>query len=447
MFGIDRALRREPRRGASAWFRFAAFAVLLLPPVACSSPVPRGAETHQLEAGGRSRRYHVVGARVRAGVPDGGRPIIIMLHGFRQTPRDLQELADLERVHGAGEAILVYPEGVERSWNDGDDSKPATTKGVDDLAFLTALLDDLGSRQSIDEDRIYAVGFSNGGFFLLRNVCMLSERLAAIAVVAAGAYPRMDTYCGGYRTVATMVVLGTEDPLTRWDGWNGDPRRPSATGYVLSRLNACAPAPDTLDVPDMADDGTRVRILRYTGCRDESQIVFAQVDGGGHAWPGGRAYLPAALIGATSRDWDASTAIADFFEQHRRRVPSASLSDTLRDALAEGAELRARLTTWLETPGRDHVRVEWEINRLGYSLLREQRASDAVDVFRLGRELFPGSFNVHDSLGEALAVAGRAEEAIASYRRSLEIEPGNTNAAEQIARLQEIGSTPSSDGP
>ena len=57
----------------------------------------------------------------------------------------------------------------------------------------------------------------------------------------------------------------------------------------------------------------------------------------------------------------------------------------------------------------------------GYSLLRRGHIDDAIEVFRINVERFPGSSNAYDSLGEALALSGDTVDAITSYSRALEL--------------------------
>ncbi|NNE45902.1 MAG: tetratricopeptide repeat protein, partial [Rhodothermales bacterium] len=60
----------------------------------------------------------------------------------------------------------------------------------------------------------------------------------------------------------------------------------------------------------------------------------------------------------------------------------------------------------------------------------------AIAIFRLNSESYPKSFNVFDSLAEALMNAGNAKEAIANYRKSLELNPANANAIQMIRKLE-----------
>jgi polyhydroxybutyrate depolymerase len=82
-------------------------------------------------------------------------------------------------------------------------------------------------------------------------------------------------------------------------------------------LDACQgpPAEDTL--PGTGDD-TGVHRFTSASCAAGTAVVFMQVDGGGHTWPGGIQYLPKALIGPTTHAFDASEASAQFFAGHSR---------------------------------------------------------------------------------------------------------------------------------
>ncbi|MEM6328191.1 MAG: serine hydrolase, partial [Bacteroidota bacterium] len=79
---------------------------------------------------------------------------------------------------------------------------------------------------------------------------------------------------------------------------------------------------------------------------------------------------------------------------------------------------------------------EASLNALGYAYLQSDAPALALAVFRFNAEAFPTSWNVHDSLGEALAAAGRTDDAIAAYERSLALNPGNTHGRAMLDRLR-----------
>jgi CubicO group peptidase (beta-lactamase class C family) len=85
----------------------------------------------------------------------------------------------------------------------------------------------------------------------------------------------------------------------------------------------------------------------------------------------------------------------------------------------------------------DNVAVsEQRLNTLGYELLRAKKLRESVAVFALNAELYPQSFNVYDSLGDAYAESGDKELAIKNYRRSLELNPQNKNATQMLKKLE-----------
>ncbi|HLM56004.1 MAG TPA: serine hydrolase [Pyrinomonadaceae bacterium] len=82
------------------------------------------------------------------------------------------------------------------------------------------------------------------------------------------------------------------------------------------------------------------------------------------------------------------------------------------------------------------VVFESRLNTLGYELLRQKKLRESVAVFSLNAELYPQSFNVYDSLGDAYRESGEKELAIKNYRRSLELNPANRNATEMLKKLE-----------
>lgn len=79
---------------------------------------------------------------------------------------------------------------------------------------------------------------------------------------------------------------------------------------------------------------------------------------------------------------------------------------------------------------------EAEFNRFGYRLLQGNKVSEAIEIFKLNVEMYPDSWNVYDSLGEAYMNAGEMELAIKNYEKSLEVNPKNTNAINMLKRIK-----------
>jgi CubicO group peptidase (beta-lactamase class C family) len=80
--------------------------------------------------------------------------------------------------------------------------------------------------------------------------------------------------------------------------------------------------------------------------------------------------------------------------------------------------------------------AENDVNSWGYKLMRQNRLTDALEIFKLNVFLYPASANTFDSLGEIYAELGDIPLAIKNYEQSLKLDPQNKNAEEQIRKLK-----------
>jgi polyhydroxybutyrate depolymerase len=237
-----------------------------------------------------------------------GMPLVIALHGRGSTGKQMERFTHLDDIAAREQFAVVYPDGIDHRWNDG--RQPT---GIDDVAFIAHLIDDMAARHAIDRSRVFVTGMSNGAMMSYRLACDLSDRIVAIAPVA-GDLPTGP--CKPVRPVSVLAINGTDDPLVPYAG--GVAGRggtvlssPDSTEF-FARADGCT---DTItrDEPDPApDDGVRSHDRRYR-CPARLDVELVTLEGGGHTWPGGPQYLPKVLIGPTSRDFDASERIWEFF--------------------------------------------------------------------------------------------------------------------------------------
>lgn len=282
-------------------------------------------QDEQLDVGGRARTYAIH-------VPDGappadGFPMFLVFHGGGGQGARARALTRFDALADARRFVVVYPDGVDRHWNDGR----ATIKHPqDDVGFVGALIDDLQKRLPIDAGRVYAAGMSNGALFAERLGCDLSQRIAAIAAVA-GSLPReIVASCRPARAVAVMQIDGTADPIMPFDGGavasfgglgeGGQVLSVHDTVLFWAERSHCAALFTAKDpIQPLESDPTWVQQTSYTTCPASAAVTLLAVQGGGHTWPGGPQYAPRILVGATSRQVDASGAIVDFFLSRPRR--------------------------------------------------------------------------------------------------------------------------------
>src|SRR5687768_14279354 len=119
--------------------------------------------------------------------PDKAMPLVINVHGRTHDATGQLTLSHAIAKSNAAGFVVIHPEawGTPTSWNAGNCCDPATSSGIDDIGFMTKLLDEAEAKLCIDPDRIYFMGLSNGGYMSHRAGCQLANRVAAIAPVAA----------------------------------------------------------------------------------------------------------------------------------------------------------------------------------------------------------------------------------------------------------------------
>jgi polyhydroxybutyrate depolymerase len=282
-------------------------------------PTPVAAQdlSASLVSGGRTRTYL---ARVPAkSDSQAALPLVIALHGGGGTGAAMRDLTGLNAIADANGFVVAYPDGYSTSWADGRGTTDAEVAGVDDVAFISALIDNVAARTGIDQRRVYVTGVSNGGMMSLRLACQLSNRITAAAPVAANMPTNLPANCAPARAVPIMFVHGDLDPLM--------PRAGGviplgAGGSVLSTAeslafwngrNGCSTTPASTTTIDPVVDGTSIALARYAPCTGSAENRFYDVIGGGHTWPGGVQYLSVALIGRTSMDINAGQEAWQFF--------------------------------------------------------------------------------------------------------------------------------------
>jgi len=302
---------------------FAALASIALALPACSGLFHAKSNRQYLVADGRTRTYTVhVPSDFDTANP---MPLVIALHGRLGSGAGQQRLSHLDKVSDAHGFLVAYPDGLDRSWADGRGDSPSDKYGVDDVKFISQLIDKLASEHHVDRSRVYATGMSNGGFMSARLACELSNKIAAVAIVAASISTKVSAACQPAKPVSVLIFQGTDDPLVPFAGGvlghNGE------RGLVLSHelavrrwatLDHCAATPSTQHLAETVRDGTSIDLQAYSDCAGGSEVRGYTVQKGGHTWPGGLQYVPEIVVGKTTRNLDASEVLWDFFSHHTR---------------------------------------------------------------------------------------------------------------------------------
>ncbi len=280
---------------------------------------------HAIEVDGRHREYllHVPDACAASEEPV---PLVLVLHGGGGTARATRRTMGWDALARREGFIVAYPQGYERHWNDGrgDLAVPTVQEGVDDVKFLSTLVEHLAGELPIDRRRVYSTGASNGAMMSFRLAVDAPGLLAAIST-QIGNLPK-EHESKTPEPIPVMMINGTEDPLVPWHGGHvtvfGKRRgailsAPATAAWWVARNGIDAEAAEMVELDDAdPDDGTRVERVTWRG--EGPEVVLYRVVGGGHTVPGGRQYLPERVIGRTSRDIDALPLVWEFLSRHRR---------------------------------------------------------------------------------------------------------------------------------
>ena len=251
------------------------------PAIDAANPPGPGTSTFTLEHGGLNRAYVVhVPSAYESGTPA---PLLMAFHGNGGmadaflSETDLTALADEEGL------ILVYPqgsllEGESTHWNPlppSDDNKSST----DDLGFVAALLDTLIATFNVDTDRVYACGYSNGGFMTYGLACAMSDRFAAVGD-ASGTMITAPEDCAPSHPTPVITFHGTDDSVVPYEGSEHYTSSDELVAYWVG-VNGISGEPV---VTTLSDGGTTVERTLYEGGENESAVVRYKVEGGYHIW-------------------------------------------------------------------------------------------------------------------------------------------------------------------
>jgi polyhydroxybutyrate depolymerase len=262
-------------------------------------------------------------------------PLVIALHGRGGNGESMILLTrgGFNKLADEYNFLVVYPDGIDRGWNDGrmkdEDTDRPHRENIDDVGFISALIDTMITEFNADPKRVYVTGISNGAILSYRLACELSEKIAAIAPVDGSIAQRYVSLCSPGQPVSVLAINNVNDPLVPFEGGEIVSRLPKARlGVVISveesidfwvRNNNCSPVPVVVEEPDRdPSDGTTAKRKEYYNHENGAEVILWSIDGGGHTWPGGVQYLPVWIIGKTSREIDASQVIWEFFKRHTR---------------------------------------------------------------------------------------------------------------------------------
>ncbi len=226
----------------------------------------------------------------------GPAPTIIVLHGATSTATWTAQHSGFANVAAAHGFAAVFPQAINKQWNDGREARAAR---IDDVGFLQRLVGALVGRRIADPAQVYIAGISNGGMMTFRMLCEASELFAGAATVIANMPTRVGAHCQPRKPMPVVMFNGTNDPLVPYDGGGvgfiglrGSVWAAEETAEFMADVNACGVEHMTPLPTRSRTDWVRVTRLEWTQCQTGSKVALYRFEGGGHQVPGQRQFLP-----------------------------------------------------------------------------------------------------------------------------------------------------------
>ncbi len=208
-------------------------------------------------------------------------PLMFLFHGFGGIASEFINTADMRDLAESKNFIVVYPQGLDLGgtgshWNCSNPSAD-NKSDVDDIGFIENLIDQLiVDYPVIDSKRIYAAGYSNGGFMSYYLGCN-SKKFAAIGSVAGTMLDDSYQSCNASFPTAMINIHGTDDFDVPYDGNIYYPSIPDVVDWWKNFNNT--PNEDLLT----NQDGSIEQYIYYNDAGDR-YVKHIKIIGGGHYW-------------------------------------------------------------------------------------------------------------------------------------------------------------------
>ncbi len=240
-------------------------------------------------------------------------PLMLALHGGGGSGREFSAFSGLSTIADEGNFITVYPTALDGRWN-----FLSRENREDDVDFLTALIDEITATYTIDAERVYVTGYSNGGLMALRLRCSFSDRFAGVVAVGATMTFILAEQCLQATPVPTLIVWGTSDGAFPWEGYAQagtdeviSTMSSSQTQTFFASLNQCSLQLDSFD--DVSADTSENTVFRqrFDTCNGGAVFHLIGIAEWDNRWPNATI-----LLNTDAGVQNIRGAIWDFLSQH-----------------------------------------------------------------------------------------------------------------------------------
>ena len=242
-------------------------------------------------------------------------PIVFNLHGGASTAIGyLNSIGNMRPIADTANFIIIYPQATTDSsgnptWHLGGENSKSTS--VDDVGFVSHIIDEVSSIYSVDLKRVYVTGFSNGGYLAYEIACLLSNRIAGIGSVAGHMFIDTYNYCDPSHPTPVINIHGTED---FYDGIAGYYLDQNLSNRYWTEYNNTDTDPVITYIENTnTQDGSTVELHSWLNGDNGISVVHFKVMGGGHSYPN---LNPSSSKGYENGDIDSNSEIWNFLSRY-----------------------------------------------------------------------------------------------------------------------------------
>ena len=253
-------------------------------------------------------------------------PIIFNFHGYQGQAEQFFNQTDLVEIADNNGVVLVYPQGSDlpvgaSHWNAAPFSSSSTSfvnkSSTDDIGFFKALLDEINQNNIIDLNRVYVIGYSNGGMFSHFLACNTENIIAAVGDVAGTMLNETFNSCNPSSPIPILKIHGTSDRVVSYNGYDEGEFKSVEEVLDFWKSNNKSNTNESIEnlgstsiYSEFYNTVVNVNFEKYTFDSDEnnSEIVHYKIINGGHWWD----Y-------SSDKHFKTSTILWDFFSKHSKQ--------------------------------------------------------------------------------------------------------------------------------
>ncbi len=212
-------------------------------------------------------------------------PLVINFHGLGESVNQyMNEISDMRSLAESKNFILVYPQGEllegNTHWNVGAWTTGSTS---DDIGFTNELINQISEEFTINQNKIYACGYSTGGAFCYELACQSNNRIAAIGTVSATMTSYTFINCNPSSATPVISIHGTTDSIIPYNGDLSEEitSQQNIIDFWVSSNNT----DETFSSETITNGLGSYKHYRYDNGDNGSHIEHYQIISGSHDWP------------------------------------------------------------------------------------------------------------------------------------------------------------------